>query len=99
VSAALRAREEQAIQRIADALGFVRVSDRLRADELEEMAVRAEHPARRLWEGEPFPVERAQQPELFCNGVFPDEIDEDPADDMSSAERPGAFTLDEATSA
>jgi hypothetical protein len=42
VSAVLRAREELAIARIAAALDFPLNTTRLRADELEEMADRAE---------------------------------------------------------
>jgi hypothetical protein len=63
VSAALRTREEAAIARIADALGFTLNPARLRADELEEMAAM---------------VGALPRAELRCNGVFPDEIDEDP---------------------
>ncbi len=42
MSAALRAREEAAIQRIAAALDFRLDATRLRADELEEMATTLE---------------------------------------------------------
>lgn len=63
MSVILRAREEAAIARIAAALDFTLDATRLRADELEEMAAL---------------IERSSPSELRCNGVFPDEIDEDP---------------------
>jgi hypothetical protein len=60
VSAALRAREEAAIARIAASLDFTLDVGRLRADELEEMATLSEtvafNNARHLYEGPPLTV-------------------------------------------